>query len=60
VLPGGDQRGERPDGLLALVAGHRLDADSIDVDSRWPVARFVSGMWHGCVRPAPAADPPPL
>ncbi len=56
VLPGGDQRGERHDGVLALVSGHWLGADSIDVDS--PVAGFGGGLWHGCVRPAHAAESP--
>ncbi len=56
MLPGGDQRGERHDGVLALVSGHWLGADSIDVDS--PVAGFGGGLWHGCVRPAHAAESP--
>jgi hypothetical protein len=60
ALPGGDEGGDSGCCLLALLAGHRLGADPVQVDPTWPAAGLIAGAWHGCVRPAPAAELSPL
>lgn len=55
MLQGGNQRSESGGGPQPLLVVHRLRADPVDVDSRWPAAGCVGGRWHGCVRPEPAA-----
>jgi hypothetical protein len=53
VQPGGDEHGERGDGLLALLAAHRRGGDPLHAHRRWPARGLMSWWWHGGERPVP-------